>query len=203
MGAMSASYGLTVDALTTGDASTASKEFKRAFVPNVKEFYATAAKTYPTRFSTIGNWCAWADALYVLTTRVNLVLARAESLSGAAEGQAVLEATRYLDGMRKHFFLMHNETKTLNCADIIYAFREKLMEDAPKPEVLARLRQALGTTGTTARTRANPAAYSKAVAAWAVEADAVLADGQVAPAELEPLRAATAALYKKYGRDFE
>ena len=119
---MTKSYSATLDLLTLGQVEKASLQFKTGFLPTVLDMNAKAAKTYPTRFAKIDNWCAFVENVHARTVRADKELD-----AGKRD-----DARREIEAIRGLFYAMHKETKTTNSSDVIYGFRQ--MAGVAKPQ---------------------------------------------------------------------
>jgi len=192
MVSLSDSYAKVLDELSAGRQKEAAAEFRGHFLQTVKKLYTEASQTYPTRFSKINDWCAWARGLYTLTMQADRALAASSP-----------DAPKLIESLRQHFYALHKETDTLSVSDAIYAFRVEAAATSPSIERLKSLRQAVSTARPSVKSRLDNAAFTTAQAKWAKTVDAALQQASLAPADLRTLREATETFYRGYGVQME
>jgi hypothetical protein len=189
---LNSSYQQTLALLDAGKTTEAYNAFHGSFVPAVKKIYSEAPQTYPQRFSKIDNWCDWIKGLYVGTMKADAALAKADP-----------GARKMVDGLREQFYKLHKETGTQKINDFIYALHAASAQDNISIDDLKSLRKSLGEAGASVTTQAQADAFAKARTQYEQKLDAILEDGKVDPAEVQPLRQSTDAIYNAYGIQME
>ena len=193
MKALSESYARTFDLLKAGKTSDAAKEFASKFSTTVDDLYSKAAQTYPVRFSKMTDWCTWADQLVAKTKE-----ARAALDTGQSE-----EAMKKMELLRRHFYAMHVEAKTLKANDYIYAFRTIAGGAKPDAEKLGALVGYVQKAEPSFNAKAQAPDYAQAMKAWSACVEPILKEKKIGDGQIKPLRDATETLYRAYGIQFE
>jgi hypothetical protein len=192
MEVLSKSYVKTADLLEKRKTAAAEREFNAWFVPTVEMAFTKIAQTPPTRFSNVPEWSSWVQPLVTKTMKT------AEALKPDAKPDAKASLAA-LENLRRHLYDLHRLSKTLNCADYIYAFQLELRNPKMTVEGLKKIQEALVTAPANMQAKAQPEEYQRAKSAWLGKVTPILADGKIAAAEKPVLTQATAAFYKAFG----
>jgi len=193
MKTLSESYPATVALLKENKAEDASKEFRARFSPTIKKLYSEAAKTYPTRFSKVDNWCEWAKQLYSLT----------RDAEDALKAPNAAKASAALADLRRHFYMLHEKAGNCLSNDYIYAFRTAVQNGAPSVDALKSLLKSLDGSKPSAKAAAEAGAFKEAKADWEETVKASLTDDRLEDSELQSLRQSTEAFYEAFGVQFQ
>ena len=193
MDRLAESYLKTLLYLDEGKLAKATLEYRKGYLYNVKKLYSEAAKVYPLRFSKAERWCVWTKKLYVLSRQTEETLKKQDSE----------KSLEFLEKLRRHFYELHIETKTLHCNDLIYEFRTEAMKSKPSKERLERIVKQLEEAEPSHIARIKAKEYAKAKTTWKKTVSPLLDDGQIDPSEQDSLREATEDFYRAFGIQYE
>ena len=121
----------------------------------------------------------------------------------AALAKADPEARKMVEGLREQFYKLHKEAGTAKINDFIYALHTASAKDSISIDDLKSLRKSLGEAGASVKTQADAATFAKAKTEYQQKLDAILEDGKLDAAEVQPLRQSTDAIYNAYGIQME
>jgi len=199
VGNLSTGYARTRIFLEAGDATNAVREFRTVCRVAVKKLYTEAATTYPPRYAKAGDWCAWMKELYVLAADIEKTLLAWEG----GDAEAAKKAGEQLKALRVHFRTLREKTGQLAVNDYIFTFREEANRENPDLAALKTAKAAIDAAALCYHARTPPNPFKDAKDIWSTSINLILADDQLTPDELQPLRAATKAFYDAYGCHLE
>lgn len=189
------SYSKTLSLLEKDKPKEALAEYRAGCLASVKKLYSEAATTYPVRFSKAQTWCVWTKKLYVLSVKVDK----------AIRAKEVKQAQSRLAEMRTHFYLLHQETLTLNSNDWIHAFHEEVGKDTPSVAELKKIITQFGQTKPCLLAQDKNVAqlYDLARDNWLKTVTPILKADTLSDEDLTTLRDASGPFHKMYGLQFE
>lgn len=189
------SYPKTLMLLDQGKTGDALIEYRTGCLASIKKLYSESAKTYPVRFSTAKTWCVWTKKLYVMSMQVDKAL----------KVKAVKQAQARLAEMRAHFYLLHQETGTLNSNDWIYAFNQEVLKEMPSLAALTKITTQFGEAKPCllAQDKNVEQLYALAKDSWLKTVTPILKAESLSDADLTALRDASSLFYRVYGAQFE
>lgn len=193
MTSLSEGYASTLDLLDKDQTEEAKGAFKRSVLLNVKKLYSEVAETYPVRYSKIEDWCAWSRQLYILTRKTDMALDAGDAA----------KARELLQGIRQHFYNLHQLTGMSKASDHIYSFFNALEANPPSFDKLKTEWDTLENAEPSLLAKSKPDEFKQTIEAWRQQVGLVLQGGSLTPEQINQLRAATEALYKAYGLQFE
>jgi hypothetical protein len=176
-----------------GKLEQAELEYRKGYVANVKKLYSEAAKTYPVRFSKAEHWCVWTKKLYTLSRQTEEVLKKQDSE----------KALKLLEETRKHFYLLHEETETLHCNDMVYKLHAEAAQDKLSEEQLQKIIKQLEKAEPSYLVKEKSKEFAKAKNTWQSTITPLLKDGEIDSSELDSLREATELFYRAFGIQYE
>ena len=193
MDRMAASCLKTLVLLDDAKLEEATLEYRKGYLANVKKLYAEAGSTYPLRFSKAEHWCVWTKKLYVLSRRTEEALKTRDSK----------KALGLLEELRGHFYALHEETETLHCNDLIYAFRTEAARSELSEERLQAIVKRLEKAEPSFVARNKSKEYTEAKDTWKRAITPLLDDGRIDSAEQDSLQKASEAFYRAFGIQYE
>jgi hypothetical protein len=186
-------YLKTLDCLDKGNLEQAELEYRKGYMANVKKLYAEAGSTYPLRFSKADHWCVWTKKLYVLSRQTEEVLKKRDSE----------QALKLLEQARRHFYLLHEETGTFHCNDLVYEFYAEAAEPKPFEKQLQKIMKQLEKAEPSCIAKEKVKEYTEAKNAWQKAITALLDDGEIDSSERDSLRKASEVFYRAFGIQYE
>jgi len=193
MDQMASSYLKTLVCLEDGKIGEATLEYRKGYLASVKKLYAEAGSTYPVRFSKAEHWCVWTKKLYVLSRRTEEALKTQDSK----------KALKLLEESRGHFYVLHKETGTFHCNDLIYEFRMEAAKSQPSEAQLQAAVKRLDQAAPSCIARKKPEAYAEARDTWKKAIAPLLDDGRIDPSEKDALNKASEVFYRAFGIQYE
>lgn len=189
------SYTKTLSLLEKDKPGEALTEYRMGYLASIKKLYSEAASTYPVRFAKAKAWCVWTKKLYVLSVQTEKAL----------RAKKVKQVRELLAETRQHFYLLHEETETLNGNDWIYAFHEELGEKAPSVAALKKIMTQFGQAKPCllAQDKNVQPLYDLAKDAWLEAVTQILKAKTLSDTDLATLREASGRFHKAYGLQFE
>lgn len=186
-------YFKTLDCLDKGNLEQAELEYRKGYMANVKKLYAEAGNTYPLRFSNAEHWCIWTKKLYVLSRQTEEILKKQDSA----------QALKLLEEARSHFYLLHEETGTLHCNDVIYEFYTETSASKPCKEQLQKIMKQLEKAEPSFIAKEKAEEYAEAKDAWQTAITALLAEDEIHSSQRDSLRKASEVFYRAFGIQYE
>jgi hypothetical protein len=189
------SYSKTLSLLEQDKPDEALAEYRAGCLASVKKLYSEAASIYPVRFSKAQTWCVWTKKLYVLSVKVEKALRAKQSKP----------ARTLLAEMRTHFYLLHQETLTLNSNDWIHAFHVEVRKDTPSMPELKNIMSKFGQAKPCLLAQDKNVAqlYDLAKDTWLKTVTPILKVDTLSDEDLTTLRDASGPFHKMYGLQFE
>lgn len=183
----------TLNHIDNGKLEQAEQEYRKGYMANIKKLYSEAAKTYPLRFSKAEHWCVWTKKLYVLSRQTEEVLKKRDSK----------KALKLLEETREHFYLLHEETETIHCNDIVYKLHTEATQDKLSEEQFQKIIKQLEKTEPSSIAKEKAEEYIEAKNTWQKAIKPLLNDGEIDSSERKTLGDATEVLYRAFGIQYE
>jgi hypothetical protein len=183
----------TLNHIDNGKLEQAEQEYRKGYMANIKKLYSEAAKTYPLRFSKAEHWCVWTKKLYVLSRQTEEVLKKRDSK----------KAFKLLEETREHFYLLHEETETIHCNDIVYKLHTEATQDKLSEEQFQKIIKQLEKTEPSSIAKEKAEEYIEAKNTWQKAIKPLLNDGEIDSSERKTLGDATEVLYRAFGIQYE
>lgn len=183
----------TLNHIDNGKLEQAEQEYRKGYMANIKKLYSEAAKTYPLRFSKAEHWCVWTKKLYVLSRQTEEVLKKRDSK----------KALKLLEETREHFYLLHEETETIHCNDIVYKLHTEATQDKLSEEQFQKIIKQLEKTEPSSIAKEKAEEYIEAKNTWQKAIKPLLNDGEIDSLERKTLGDATEVLYRAFGIQYE
>jgi len=183
----------TLNHIDNGKLDDAEQEYRKGYMANIKKLYSEAAKTYPLRFSKAEHWCVWTKKLYVLSRQTEEVLKKRDSE----------KALKLLEETREHFYLLHEETETIHCNDIVYKLHTEATQDKLSEEQFQKIIKQLEKTEPSCIAQKKAEEYIEAKNTWQKAITPLLNDGEIDSSERKTFGDATEVLYRAFGIQYE
>jgi hypothetical protein len=193
MSRLAVSHLKTLSHIDDGKLEQAELEYRKGYMANIKKLYSEAAKTYPVRFSKADHWCVWTKKLYVLSRQTEEVLKKQDSK----------KALKLLEETREHFYLLHEETETLHCNDMVYKLHNEAAQDKLSEEQLQKIIEQLEKTEPSYIAKEKAEEYIQAKNTWQKAIMPLLDDGEIDLSERDSLCKATEIFYRAFGIQYE
>ena len=162
-------------------------------MPAVKKLFSEAAQTYPERFKGVDDWCGWIRGVYITTMKADKALA-----AGNAD-----QANSLILSLRKSFYELRDQTKSLQANDIVFALEIESQKANPDASQIKSLTQKLAESKLSPKAQGSADDFVKAKSDYTTKVNPIVADQKIDGGKLPELRSATHTLYKAYGTQLE
>ena len=109
--------------------SEARDEFSAGFSENARIISDAAGTNPPSNFANYGGWPDWVKQLSDKTS----------SVQQALQANDPSRVKQELWKLREHFYVLHEQTKTLRTCDVLFAYVRELSKPQPSAETLLKL----------------------------------------------------------------